>query len=314
MFESHEKLVEKIIQKYFGQAPAHITRMTVGTANEVYKVGLTDKEVVVRISQYDKFLYGSHNHIPVFKKLGIKVPDILAEDYSKTFIPYHYQVLSKIEGQDIGQIFSTLSGSQLRNIAKEIAIIFKKVKSIPADGKFGYIYAHKEDLVSTWMAYMQKATNEAIERGQKTGVLEDWMRELLNKIMADNKTYFGSVKSEVYFDDISSKNVMINDGMFSGLVDLDCLAEGDYLEAIGRIKACWPETHNGEIYTQAVMDELGLNDEQRKMVGVYALLNRIYWTCENGIQMNQNTKPVVNLEADKENKNTAKLLAKELYG
>lgn len=88
MTETHENLVSKIIQKHFQQEPVKITRMTVGTANEVYKVVLNDKEVVVRLSQFDKFLFGSHNHIPIFKNLAIKVPDILAEDYSKTFIPY----------------------------------------------------------------------------------------------------------------------------------------------------------------------------------------------------------------------------------
>lgn len=286
--------------------------MTVGTANEVYKVALADKEVIVRISKYDKFLYGSHNHIPLFKNLGIKVPSILAEDYSKAFIPYHYQVLSLIVGQDIGEVFFTLNDAQLKAIAKEIATIFKKVKTITADGKFGYVYAHKEDLVDSWLEYMVKAVNEAIKRGKQTGVLEPWMEEQLNKLIRDNKSHFEWVKSETYFDDMSSKNVMISNGVFSGLVDLDCLAQGDYLEAVGRIRASWAGTYNGEVYTQAIMEELGLDNEQRRIVSMYGLFNRIFWTCENGIQMNQNTKPGVNLEADKENKKIVKLLSEEL--
>ena len=308
-----ENLVKQIIHKHFHQVPVNIVRMTVGTANEVYMVTLTDMQVVVRISQYDKFLYGSHNHIPLFQKLDIKVPSILAEDYSKTFIPYHYQILSVIEGQDLGEIFFTLNDEQLKAIAKEVASIFKKVKTIPADGKFGYIYAHKEDLVDTWTQRMQNDMDQIIERGTKTGVLEPWMEQLLQKLFTDNKAYFDSVKSETYFDDMSSKNVMVHNGEFSGLVDLDCLAERDYLETVGRIRASWAGTHNGDVYTQAVMAELGLNNEQRSLINVYALFNRIYWACENGIQMNQNTKPVVNIEADKENKSIIKALEKEIF-
>lgn len=46
----------------------------------------------------------------------------------------------------------------------------------------------------------------------------------------------------------------------------------------------------------AVMDELGLAEKERKLVLMYALLNKISWICENGIQFNQNTKPIVDKE------------------
>ena len=312
MNDDHKNLVSKVIQKHFNQSPVNVDRKTIGTANEVYGVVLPEKEVIVRLSQSDKFLFGSHNHIPILKKLGIKVPEILAEDYSKTFIPYNYQIQSKIEGQDLDAIISTLTDEQLKAIAKEIATIFRKIKTIPADGKFGYIYAHKEDLVDTWTLRIQQEVDRAIKRGTKTGVMEDWLEALLRKLFDDYRSYFDTVKSETYFDDISSKNVMIHDGVFSGLVDLDCLAEGDYLEAVGRIKASWYGTHYGQIYTEAVSDELGLSQEQRKLVTAYALFNRIFWTCENGIQMNQNTKAVVDQASDKENKEVVRALAKEL--
>lgn len=312
MADTHENLVSKVVQKHFNQSPAKIERKIIGTANEVYGVVLSDKEIIVRLSQSDKFLFGSHNHIPILKKLGIKVPDILAEDYSKTFIAYNYQIQSKIEGRDLQMVIDSLTDEQLKAIAKEIAVIFRKIETIPADGKFGYIYAHKDDLVDTWTQRIQQEVDRAIKRGRKTGVLESWLEELLHKLFYDYKAYFDAVKSETYFDDISSKNVMIYNGAFNGLVDLDCLAEGDYLEAVGRIKASWHGTRYGEVYTNAVFDELGLSQEQRKIVSSYALFNRIFWTCENGIQMNQNTKAVVDKVRDKENKEIVKALAKEL--
>jgi hypothetical protein len=48
---------------------------------------------------------------------------------------------------------------------------------------------------------------------------------------------------------------MVPEGRFSGLVDLDALAQGDYLDAIGRIKASWYGTRYGNVYTEALMDE-----------------------------------------------------------
>ncbi|OGT42175.1 MAG: hypothetical protein A3F42_02650 [Gammaproteobacteria bacterium RIFCSPHIGHO2_12_FULL_37_34] len=105
---------------------------------------------------------------------------------------------------------------------------------------------------------------------------------------------------------------MVKDGVFSGLVDLDGLTQGDPLEAIGRIKLSWYGTHHGEIYTNAVMNELELSEKERQLVLVYALLNKISWTCENGIQFNQNTMAVVDKEKEKIDKKMIKAIAAEL--
>jgi aminoglycoside phosphotransferase (APT) family kinase protein len=310
--ESHEQLVSRIILEQLGQNPEKIERMTVGTANEVYKVTLPDREVIARLSSTDKFLRGSHNHIPIFKKLGIKVPDILAEDYSKTNVPYCYQIQSKLEGKDLDLVISALNAEQLKNIAKEIAAIFKKIQTIPSDGKFGYIYGQGENLVDTWTERIDQMMTQAKTRGLKTGVWNDELEKILSDVLPKYQNYFDAVKSETYFDDMSSKNVLIDNGEFSGLVDLDCLAEGDYLETVGRIKASWYGTPQGTTYTEAVMHELGLNEAQKKIVTMYALLNRIYWTCENGMQFNQNTKATVDKERDQKNKAVVEAIYQEL--
>ncbi len=310
MEDSHQNFISLIIDRHFHATPKAITRMTVGTANEVYAAALPDQEVIVRMSPYDKFLLGSRKNIPLFKSLGIPVPTILFENYNKDIVPYNYQILTKIPGEDIGEVIATLKNEQLKSVAQKVAEIITKIRRlIPSQGGFGYIYGNADNLVSTWTEYMQNSANQAIERGRQTGVLESWMKDLLDSIVWDNKQYFDSVVSETYFDDISSKNVMIYNGAFSGLVDLDCLAQGDYLEAVGRIKASWFGTGYGEVYSNAVMDELNLDEEQRKQVTVYALFNRLFWACENGIQMNQNTKPVVNLQRDQENKQIIRAIA-----
>jgi hypothetical protein len=108
MAKIHKNFVNKVIQKHFGVTPAKIFRMTTGICNEVYSAVLPDKEVIVRMSPYKKFLMGSHNNIPIFKNLRIKVPEILGEDYSKTLVPYNYQIQSKIEGHDIDQVINSL--------------------------------------------------------------------------------------------------------------------------------------------------------------------------------------------------------------
>ncbi len=109
MEQSHEQMIETIIASQFMQLPKFIRRIVIGICNEVYEVGLKDREVIVRLSPFDRFLMGSHDHIPKFKALGIKVPDILVENFSKNEIPLNYQIQSKIAGQDLGEVIESLA-------------------------------------------------------------------------------------------------------------------------------------------------------------------------------------------------------------
>lgn len=311
--QSHEDMIQLVIRSLYRQRPKYIDRIAIGICNEVYRVGLEEREVIARLSPHDRFLMGSHDHIPKFKALGIIVPDILAEDYSKSLIPYSYQILSKIEGADLGQVIETLSDRQLQNLAKEIANIFEKVSTIPSSDKFGVIWGGGDDEVSdTWTERMKIWVEESKERGLSTGVMDDEIANIAENLYEHYLSYFSSISPTTYYGDICSKNVMINHGVFSGLVDLDGLTQGDPLEAIGRIKLSWYGTHYGEFYSKAIMDDIGLNEEQRDFVTMYALLNQISWACENGIQFNQNTKAEVDQKKKHRDKNLIIRLSREL--
>jgi aminoglycoside phosphotransferase (APT) family kinase protein len=310
---SHEEMINKVIMFHFKQLPTFISRITIGICNEVYGVGLNDRKVIIRLSSVDKYLMGSHDHIPRFKKLGIKVPDILFEDYSKTLIPLSYQIQSKIEGTDLGNVIETLTDDELRTLAKEIASIFNKVKTIPSSKEYGVIWGGGDNETSaTWTERMKIWIEESKERGMKTGVMDKHMALLTDKLYTEYKPYFDSVKPITYYGDICSKNVMIKNGRFNGLVDLDGLTQGDPLEAVGRITLSWYGTHHGDVYANAVMDEMGLTEQERKIVLVYALLNKISWTCENGIQFNQNTQAIVDKEKMKKDQAMIKVIAAKL--
>jgi aminoglycoside phosphotransferase (APT) family kinase protein len=312
---SHSEMVTIVSENIFKQTPRSIERIAIGICNEVYKVKIQDREVIVRLSNLDRFLKGSQEHIPQFKALGITVPDIIAEDYSRSIVPVAYQIQSKIEGKDLGLVIETMSDEQLRDLAKEIASIFKKVATIPSSSKFGLIWGGgATELSDTWTERMRIWIDESKERGEPTGVMDEYLSNLAEKIYSDYKSYFDFITPVVYYGDISSKNVMIDNGAFNGLVDLDGLTQGDYLEAVGRIKLSWYGTPYGEIYTNALIEKLGLNEEQKKMVTMYAMLNAIAWACENGVRFNENTTTEVDKDKEARDKARINLIAKELYG
>lgn len=312
-YEPHIDIVKSIIMFCFKQIPTSIQRIKIGISNEVYVVALKEKEVIVRMNLEKKYLMGSHDHIPKLKRLGIHVPAILAEDYEKAQFPFAYQIQSKIEGQDLGDVIHTLTESQLTILATEIASIFEKIQTIPSNHQFGLMWGGGDnDLSDSWTQRMKIWIDESIMRGKKTGIMDNDLINLANKLYEENKAYFDSVTPITYFGDMCSKNVMIQNGVLKGLVDLDGLTQGDPLEAIGRIKLSWYGTTYGKLYTDTVMSALHLDNDARRQVTVYALINQMSWMCENGIQFNLNTNTKVDKMKEAKDKALIKALMTEL--
>jgi len=310
----HREVITSISQKEFGTEPGSITRMTNGICNEVYLVGVADRELVFRLKDDGRYMLGSHNHIPIFRSKGIRVPEIVAEDYSKTRIPFAYQVQTKIEGRDINDVIATLSEDELQAIGVEIANVLRQLKDVPNNGRFGVQWGDDRDLVGSWPEEIDRAMKVMTARGRRNGLMEPDFEQILSWINTNYRDHFERVRPTTYFADMCAKNVMIHERRFAGLVDVDALTQGDPLEAVGRIKASWYGTHHGRVYTDAVMDSLELSAVARRIVTMYALFNRMFWTFENGISFNQNTTGVVDPERELEDKDVVRALYAELRG
>lgn len=307
-----ENEINIIVQKHFNQSPQKVERMKAGICNEVYRVEVDDKAFIVRMNNLDRFLKGSSRNIAIFKSKGISVPEILFEDYSKQTISYAYQIMTMIEGEDLGNAIRGLTSDELVSIAKDISYIFLKLGDIQTNGKFGWVADNESKLVDSWNEVMLKMYYDVCSRNDATSVVGKELIDLYYQLITKYKLYFDGVPSRFVYDDISSKNVMVKDGKFNALVDLDQVMYGDFLEPIGRIKASWYGTEYGRIYTESILDCLSLNQSQREMVTVYALLSRINWLSEIGIQFNQNTSVEIDQTRVDESRRIIELIKREL--
>jgi ABC-type lipoprotein export system ATPase subunit/aminoglycoside phosphotransferase (APT) family kinase protein len=312
--EQYRRAINTIAEREFGSRPDAAVRLTNGICNEVYDVRIGDREYIFRLNTEPRYMLGSRRHIPVFRSLGITVPEILAEDYTKSLLPYAFQIQGKIRGRDLADSIATLGDDELRGVAAEVANVFRRLSTVPNNGKFGVLWGDDKDLVESWSDEVARVIRVVIGWGKQTGVLDDRLESILHELHREYRPYFDRIRPYTYYGDIAGKNVMVDSGRFAGLVDVDSLAQGDPLEAIGRIKCSWYGTHYGDVYANAVMDALGLPEPQRQLVTMYALLNKIFWTLENGVQFNANTSSIVDRERERRDKAIFEALYAELKG
>ncbi len=295
--DSLQKIVQKITHRHLGDVTS-IERLRTGICNEVFAVRIDDAEFIVRLNKKVAEMRGSSLFIPKLTTLGIIVPRIIAEEYDVSKTGFGYQILERLPGTDLGNVIETLSDEQLKEIAVSVADIFQKLRTLPTDNSYGLVMDEHGGKFSNWKEWVDDDLQTAEVRGKETGFIHQvvHLTEPVLSIIRRYDDYFRSVPSIAYYGDIAGKNVLVDNGAFSGLVDLDALAYGDWLEAVGRIRASWYGTSYGETYTNAVMDALNLTDEQRAVVRMYTLHHRYVWMCENGVKFNENTTGVIDQE------------------
>ncbi|PJE77246.1 hypothetical protein COV05_00130, partial [Candidatus Uhrbacteria bacterium CG10_big_fil_rev_8_21_14_0_10_48_16] len=291
--------------------PSSIERMKTGICNEVFAFKVEGESYILRMNNDISQMRGSSLFTPKLAALDIQVPRIIADEYNIEKEGYGYQIQERLPGTDLGNVIQDLAEDQLKKIAKEIASIFKKLSTLPTDGSYGLVLDENGAKFSSWKEWVYDDLDSAERHARSTGFISE-IRDLIEQVRAvvqEYEEYFFSVPSTTYYGDIAGKNVLIEKGTFTGLVDLDALAYGDPLEAVGRIYTSWHGTEYGKIYSDAVMDELELTKEQRDIVRMYALFHRFAWMCENGVAFNANTSGIIDAEeATKDREKIQKLL------
>lgn len=281
--------IEQIGTQYLGTAPLEVIRKTIGMCNEVYELRYETESVILRMNREKEWLYGTHRFLPLFQKLQIKTPVILHEDYSKTAFPFCFQLQSKLEGQDLLLVFKGLTSTQLKEVAKEVSLVFDKFNTLPDATDFGLMTGLNEEHHESLLDGFAKHAKIIQERNASSQVIDQDILAIRQELLDKYEAYFLSVQPRIYYDDICSKNVMIHNGGFNGLVDLDFLIKGDYLEAIGKMIADWYGDEKGAFYIQEIIKNQRLDQLQQEIVVVYAINNLVLWLSEEGIRFNSNS-------------------------
>jgi hypothetical protein len=290
----NQSLIQAISEKHLAEIPLEINRMTIGICNEVYELKYQSDSYILRMNKEKEWIYGTHKFLPLFQKLEIKTPSIVAEDYSKSEFPFCYQIQTKLDGKDLLVVFKDLSESNLTAIAKEVSLIYDKFNTLPYEKNFGGLTGINEGNEASLLSIIKDQKKNIIERNKHSKVIAPEIMDLYEELIEGYTDYFHSVRPKLYYDDMSSKNVMIYDGKFNGLVDLDFLMKGDYLQGIGGIIADWYGSERGEFYINEILKHQKLDEFQQKVVKVYAIFHLIGWTSEEGIRFNGNSSGEIN--------------------
>ncbi len=275
-----KKIISQLCYDYFSEIPRTIERCAVGQGNFVYIVECAERKYVVRLSRecnaYDNTVYW----LEKLASLELPVPKVAGKGMTEE---YAYLILSYLEGKDIGLVYPQLEDSNKRAIAKEIVHIQNRVATL-----------HLENTEPdwSWKKFIDYILERAGKRIVKNGYFDVEKVERLKGLAEQLTEYFAGVKPTPYLDDISSKNLLIHNGRISGIIDIDWMGRGDRLTFVALTNMALLNMEQDTDYVKYILEEMQINDIQKKAFLFYNLMYCVDFMGERGMQFMDKTVEV----------------------
>lgn len=267
-----EKKASEIFEKQISTKISKIERCAVGHGNYVYIISDKTDKYVIRCSNENNAYVNTIYWLKQLKKANIPVPEIIANG---RYQGYNYVILSYIAGEDLGIVYPTLSNSEKRTIAREVVRIQNAVAAIELD--------NIEDSWR-WNSFIQYMLERAKERIEKSGLFDVDKVEQLWKLSGTLQDYFHQIKPVAYLDDISTKNLLIEKGKVSGIIDIDWIGVGDKLTYVALTNVALLNMEYDTDYVDYLLEEMNISQTQRRAFIYYSLIYCVDFMGERGMQ------------------------------
>ena len=190
-------LIVKINESLFGTNPI-IEKINVGFTNTLYIIN--DSYIVkvcTDINNEEDFkkeidFYNSN-------KENTLIPKLYYSDTMKEDVPYFYEILEKVNGVSLYNVWHTYSEEQREDIIRQLCDAMKQMHSIKGDRY-------------NWTEYMKKEFNPLYEKAKELNIFSDEEQKLLEQAYSDFDKYLESDEFVLVHNDLHFDNIFVDNG------------------------------------------------------------------------------------------------------
>lgn len=256
-----------------------IKRCGVGIANFVFIITAQSEKYVLRCNVEKGAFEATVRYLKILTDYHIPVPQVLE---TGTYEPYEYVILTYIDGDDIGNVYHVLYDVEKMQIAKTVIDIQKRVSQIPCN----------PDEHWNWNDNISKLLNRASDRICRNQYFDTKKVEFVKKLQTELQFYLKTVSPVLYLDDISTKNLLIQEGRVSGIIDIDWLEPGDLLTFVALTRIALMNMDYDTKYTDYLLEEIEPDEMEYKAYIFYCLMYCVDFMGERGMQFLDKVVPV----------------------
>lgn len=287
---------KRILLEALGKKVQSINRFTSGYANYVFDVVTDDGlKLVVRLARTDlnHYIEGAVYWYEYLKKTGIPLAKLHYYNTDSVRHGFAVMIMERLEGEDLGLVYKDLSTDQKKSLAKQITDIEQKVASLPQAKGYGYAKSYDDpNLLRTWFEVLEKNLKRSHERIIKAGIFSPESVSRVRDKLLNHAKYFKQIMPVLFLDDATTKNVIVKDGVITGIVDTDVVCFGDSLLTLALTRMSLISRNRDTFYTDFWEDELQINPDQKQAIKLYTLFFCVDFMSEMGHKFNRDVAEV----------------------
>ena len=228
-----------------------IELLTGGQANTVFAVTFPSGErVVLRLHPRTDGFAGTVRTIGTLETLALPVPQVLASGQARDF---SWLILSWTSGVELRWALAGMTKEQQTRVAEQIVAVQRRVSTLPQGDGFGYVPPGAPGDHTTWWSLLQSHPR-------------------LDEAPDELKAYLHATLPTCFLDDITGKNVLIENGELTGLIDLDYVCYGDPLYWLALTHVGLICDTEGEFYAQELIRLWNPSLIERRVLAFYSAL------------------------------------------
>ncbi len=294
-----EQIASSIVKLMTGEQTSSALRMATGDQNYVFEVKTSESEYVIRLTdeghkqKFISAMYWQSKLIP----LGVPLAEFIQTDLEGKYSKFPALLMKRLPGNDLINVYGGLKDSEKRSLAEEIVKIQAMATYLPEGASYGITdsYEHPTGF-NTWFEFLmqrlhfyeaQVAANHVFEPAKVSKVIS-----IANKMKDELK----SIRATPFLWDASERNVMVQHGKITGIVDVDELCFGDPLFVIALTSAALELEGHDTIYTDHWATFMDLDQKAKQRLAFYRLFYAVAFMRKHANQTTNNKKVIFDVE------------------
>lgn len=211
-------------------------------------------------------------NLDVLRALGVPVPHVLGMGSLSDDPRREVLIMSMLPGRDLHRELPVMTREQLSALAQEVIGIQALVAGLPVRGGCGYV-AIGEPGTRTWLDIVRRPNNYAFADPPPSDTVSLLPR--LWQVVDAAAQRLADVTPVCFLDDLTTKNVLIEGGRLSGVVDFDVICQGDsrfHLGLTGAAVVTVDDAPWAGHYVAELIRFAGLDAEGQRFVDLYTAL------------------------------------------
>jgi RIO kinase 1 len=299
---SYIELAKKYIKKHYNEEIKEIERLETGLCHYVYDISFYERDnLVIRIaSQESKNLIDSGIYwLKYLSNLELPIPDLYHYNLE---IDQPYMIISKLQGRDLAYVYDSLTGSEKEKLAREIVDIQRTISLLQPNDFFGYANKYHDETLrenTSWKQVIYDSIMKSKKLINQNNIFDSKYSDLLLSKLGKFDLYFSKIKPKAFLDDLTTKNVLLHQGKFTGIVDIDQVCFGDKIFHLALTKMALLAQESDTDYIDFMIEEYKLDKEELEILNFYVTVSCLGFMSELGQKFNKDE--IISCHPDKIN-------------